>query len=150
MSFSLSLHKLSIQFMTPPVTRFLSSPLRPPRLGLLRCIISSHQDRSYSLVRSGGLLQLRRRRQHQLKVLPYQTVQNEKRASSRHLDYATRFVPLPTTLSHTRSVTMATDKAVDSLSEQLARLPPLDKYPNCYPEINPVDIYRAHARILTK
>lgn len=39
---------------------------------------------------------------------------------------------------------MAADKAVDSLSEQLAQLPPLDKYPNCYPEINPVDIYRAH------
>ncbi|RYP40386.1 hypothetical protein DL767_001741 [Monosporascus sp. MG133] len=33
---------------------------------------------------------------------------------------------------------MAADKAVDSLSEQLAQLPPLDKYPNCYPEINPL------------
>ena len=39
----------------------------------------------------------------------------------------------------------AEDKAVDSLSEKLAQLPPLDKYPNCYPEINPVDIYRSHA-----
>ena len=56
---------------------------------------------------------------------------------------ATRLLP-----SLTRSiVTMATDdKSVDRLSEQLAQLPPLEKYPNCYPEINPVDIYRAHVR----
>ncbi|RYO81719.1 hypothetical protein DL766_002850 [Monosporascus sp. MC13-8B] len=33
---------------------------------------------------------------------------------------------------------MAADKAVDGISEQLAQLPPLDKYPNCYPEINPL------------
>ncbi|OWO99033.1 hypothetical protein B2J93_6610 [Marssonina coronariae] len=37
--------------------------------------------------------------------------------------------------------------AASSLSEQLKSLDletPLPKYPNCYPEVNPVDIYRAH------
>jgi arginyl-tRNA synthetase len=41
--------------------------------------------------------------------------------------------------------------SVDQVSEQLARLPPLDSYPNSYPKINPVDVYRAHvASILHK
>ncbi|KAI0405430.1 arginyl-tRNA synthetase [Xylaria palmicola] len=30
------------------------------------------------------------------------------------------------------------------LSAQLEKLGPLDKYPNCYPDVNPQDIYRAH------
>ena len=37
--------------------------------------------------------------------------------------------------------------AASSLSDQLKSLDlgtPLPKYPNCYPEVNPVDIYRAH------
>lgn len=39
---------------------------------------------------------------------------------------------------------MATDAAVDKVAQQLQDLPPLDKYPNCFPDINPVDIYRSH------
>lgn len=42
---------------------------------------------------------------------------------------------------------MATDaSSVDNVTQQLKdlSLPPLDTYPNCYPEINPVDIYRSH------
>ncbi|KAI1151566.1 arginyl-tRNA synthetase [Nemania diffusa] len=31
-----------------------------------------------------------------------------------------------------------------SLVAQLEKLGSLDKYPNCYPEVNPLDIYRAH------
>lgn len=37
--------------------------------------------------------------------------------------------------------------AASSLSDKLKSLEletPLPKYPNCYPEVNPVDIYRAH------
>jgi len=44
--------------------------------------------------------------------------------------------------------------AASTLSEKLKDLSlttPLPKYPNCYPEVNPVDIYRAHlTEILTK
>ncbi|KAK9423025.1 putative arginine--tRNA ligase [Seiridium unicorne] len=41
---------------------------------------------------------------------------------------------------------MATDTSVDNVTKQLKdlSLPPLDKYPNCFPEINPIDIYRSH------
>lgn len=41
---------------------------------------------------------------------------------------------------------MATDASVDNVTQLLndLSLPALDKYPNCYPEINPVDIYRSH------
>ncbi|KAI0538997.1 arginyl-tRNA synthetase [Xylaria digitata] len=44
----------------------------------------------------------------------------------------------------TRAVTMAAVDPVDELSAQLEKLGPLDKYPNCYPDVNPQDIYRAH------
>jgi arginyl-tRNA synthetase len=44
--------------------------------------------------------------------------------------------------------------AASNLSKKLQDLSlatPLPKYPNCYPEVNPVDIYRAHlTEILTK
>jgi arginyl-tRNA synthetase len=44
--------------------------------------------------------------------------------------------------------------AASTLSEKLKDLSlatPLPEYPNCYPEVNPVDIYRAHlTEILTK
>ncbi len=44
--------------------------------------------------------------------------------------------------------------AASSLSEKLKSLSlaePLPKYPNCFPEVNPVDIYRAHlTSILTE
>jgi arginyl-tRNA synthetase len=39
---------------------------------------------------------------------------------------------------------MASDAAVGQLAQQIADLPPLEKFPNCYPEINPVDVYRSH------
>lgn len=39
---------------------------------------------------------------------------------------------------------MASDAAVENVTKQLKDLPPLDKYPNCFPDINPVDIYRSH------
>ncbi|KAI1496456.1 arginyl-tRNA synthetase [Biscogniauxia marginata] len=42
------------------------------------------------------------------------------------------------------AATMATSNSVDQLSAQLDQLPPFDQYPNCYPEINPQDIYRSH------
>ncbi|KAK5627981.1 hypothetical protein RRF57_003696 [Xylaria bambusicola] len=42
-----------------------------------------------------------------------------------------------------RTVTMAANAADDQLSA-LLQLGSLDEYPNCYPEINPQDIYRAH------
>lgn len=41
------------------------------------------------------------------------------------------------------ATTAATDP-VSQLSAQLEKLGPLDRYPNCYPEVNPQDIYRAH------
>jgi arginyl-tRNA synthetase len=44
--------------------------------------------------------------------------------------------------------------ATSQLAEKLKSLSltaPLPKYPNCYPEVNPVDIYRAHlTSILTE
>lgn len=43
---------------------------------------------------------------------------------------------------------MASDAAVSQLAKQIQDLPPLDKYPNCYPEINPVDVYRSHITTL--
>ncbi|KAI1844508.1 hypothetical protein JX265_009997 [Neoarthrinium moseri] len=39
---------------------------------------------------------------------------------------------------------MAADASVDQLAALLKDLPPLDQYPNCFPAINPVDIYRSH------
>ncbi|KAH8674325.1 arginyl-tRNA synthetase [Xylariales sp. PMI_506] len=39
---------------------------------------------------------------------------------------------------------MASDAAFDNLVQKFQHLPPLDKYPNCFPDINPVDIYRSH------
>ncbi|TGJ81307.1 hypothetical protein E0Z10_g7462 [Xylaria hypoxylon] len=39
---------------------------------------------------------------------------------------------------------MAATDPVDQLSAQLEKLGSLDKYPNCHPEVNPQDIYRAH------
>ncbi|KAK7952836.1 arginyl-tRNA synthetase [Apiospora aurea] len=39
---------------------------------------------------------------------------------------------------------MASDASVDNLAKEFKDLPPLDKYPNCFPDINPVDIYRSH------
>jgi hypothetical protein len=44
----------------------------------------------------------------------------------------------------TRTFTMAAADPVSQLSVQLEQLGSLDKYPNCYPEVNPQDIYRAH------
>lgn len=43
--------------------------------------------------------------------------------------------------------------AASSLSDKLKSLDletPLPKYPNCYPEVNPVDIYRAHITSILK
>lgn len=46
---------------------------------------------------------------------------------------------------------MASDASVDNLAKEFKDLPALDKYPNCFPDINPVDIYRSHiTSILTK
>lgn len=39
---------------------------------------------------------------------------------------------------------MASDASVERVTQQLKDLPPLDPYPNCYPDINPTDIYRSH------
>ncbi|KAK8115402.1 Nucleotidylyl transferase [Apiospora kogelbergensis] len=39
---------------------------------------------------------------------------------------------------------MASDASVDNLAKQFSHLPALDKYPNCFPDINPTDIYRSH------
>lgn len=136
---------LSTQFMNPLLTRLSSSSssssLRLPQPVLRN--ISPHQFhcRYFSSLRSDCLLR-RRRRQQQPPL--HQPIEHAPRIS--HLYPVPRSHPsLSTAFSYTRSLTMAADKAVDSLSEQLAQLPPLDKYPNCYPEINPVDIYRAHA-----
>jgi hypothetical protein len=73
---------------------------------------------------------------------------------SRHTTYARQ---LTTRLNFTggllqKSYNMA--PATASLSaklESLSLTKPLPKYPNCYPELNPVDIYRAHiTSILTE
>ncbi|PMB70459.1 Arginine--tRNA ligase, cytoplasmic [Beauveria bassiana] len=39
---------------------------------------------------------------------------------------------------------MAADASFDNLVKQFTHLPLIDKLPNCFPDINPVDIYRAH------
>ncbi|ORY59182.1 arginyl-tRNA synthetase [Pseudomassariella vexata] len=39
---------------------------------------------------------------------------------------------------------MASDASFDNLVKKFADLPLLDRYPNCFPDINPVDIYRSH------
>lgn len=39
---------------------------------------------------------------------------------------------------------MASDASVDNLAKQFKHLPLVDKYPNCFPDINPFDIYRSH------
>lgn len=48
----------------------------------------------------------------------------------------------------------ATEAAANALAEKLTALSvtyPLPEYPNCHPEVNPVDIYRAHlTTILTE
>jgi arginyl-tRNA synthetase len=46
--------------------------------------------------------------------------------------------------AQTRAITMAAADPVNELSAQLEKLGSLDKYPNCYPEVNPQDLYRAH------
>ncbi|KAH9906427.1 arginyl-tRNA synthetase [Xylariomycetidae sp. FL2044] len=46
--------------------------------------------------------------------------------------------------SHSRKAAMATSDPVTQLSNQLEQLPPLEKYPNSYPDINPIDVYRSH------
>ncbi|KAI0392202.1 arginyl-tRNA synthetase [Xylariaceae sp. FL0594] len=43
-----------------------------------------------------------------------------------------------------RTFAMASTDSTSQLSAQLEVLGILDKYPNCYPEINPQDIYRSH------
>ncbi|KAK7949445.1 hypothetical protein PG988_016084 [Apiospora saccharicola] len=46
---------------------------------------------------------------------------------------------------------MASDASVDNLAKEFKDLPALDNYPNCFPDINPVDIYRSHiTSILSK
>ncbi|ATY61415.1 arginyl-tRNA synthetase [Cordyceps militaris] len=42
------------------------------------------------------------------------------------------------------ALTMAADASFDNLARQFSHLPLIDKLPNCFPDINPVDIYRAH------
>jgi arginyl-tRNA synthetase len=48
----------------------------------------------------------------------------------------------------------ATEAAANALAEKLTTLSvtyPLPEFPNCHPEVNPVDIYRAHlTTILTE
>ncbi|KAI0128276.1 arginyl-tRNA synthetase [Xylariales sp. AK1849] len=39
---------------------------------------------------------------------------------------------------------MASDASVALLTKQFKDLPVIDSYPNCFPDINPVDIYRSH------
>ncbi|KAM3516252.1 hypothetical protein MY11210_000011, partial [Beauveria gryllotalpidicola] len=39
---------------------------------------------------------------------------------------------------------MAAVASYDNLAKQFTHLPLIDKLPNCFPDINPVDIYRAH------
>lgn len=58
----------------------------------------------------------------------------------------------PNTRALSQTVKMAT--AASSLSDKLKSLDlkePLPNYPNCFPEVNPVDVYRAHlTSILTE
>lgn len=39
---------------------------------------------------------------------------------------------------------MASDASFDKLARQFQHLPLMDKYPSCFPDVNPVDIYRSH------
>ncbi|ODA81664.1 hypothetical protein RJ55_00166 [Drechmeria coniospora] len=39
---------------------------------------------------------------------------------------------------------MASDASFDGLAKKFEHLPLLDRYPSCFPDINPVDIYRSH------
>lgn len=39
---------------------------------------------------------------------------------------------------------MAADASFDALARKFEHLPVIDRYPNCFPDINPVDIYRSH------
>jgi arginyl-tRNA synthetase len=39
---------------------------------------------------------------------------------------------------------MATEASFDNLAKQFKDLPLLERFPNCFPDINPVDIYRSH------
>ncbi|KAI1167382.1 arginyl-tRNA synthetase [Nemania serpens] len=75
---------------------------------------------------------------------------NQHHCHSYHRSYHRRLLstsptvcgkPLPL---QRRAVTMAATDPVSQLSAQLEKLGPLDQYPNCYPEVNPQDIYRAH------
>ena len=52
----------------------------------------------------------------------------------------------PSRYSSTQLYKMAATDASEVLSQQLRSLSvlPLPQYPNCYPEVNPVDVYRAH------
>ncbi|KAI5918369.1 arginyl-tRNA synthetase [Camillea tinctor] len=43
-----------------------------------------------------------------------------------------------------RTMATTTTDSVDRLTAQLDGLPPIDPYPNCYPDTNPQDIYRSH------
>ncbi|PNY28486.1 Arginine-tRNA ligase, cytoplasmic [Tolypocladium capitatum] len=38
----------------------------------------------------------------------------------------------------------ANDASFDSLARQFQHLPLIDRYPNCFPDINPTDVYRSH------
>jgi hypothetical protein len=65
---------------------------------------------------------------------------------------ATRFNSSLTRLqpSHIYNMAAAPSELADKL-ESLDVSEPLPKYPNCFPEVNPVDIYRSHlSSILTK
>ncbi|KAI0110423.1 arginyl-tRNA synthetase [Nemania sp. FL0031] len=65
-----------------------------------------------------------------------------------HLSISSSYEPLfrkPNSLYfQTRGITMAATDPVNQLSAQLEKLGSLDKFPNCYPDRNPQDIYRAH------
>ncbi|KAJ3472665.1 hypothetical protein NLG97_g10805 [Lecanicillium saksenae] len=39
---------------------------------------------------------------------------------------------------------MAADASFENLARQFQHLPLIDRLPNCFPDVNPVDIYRAH------
>lgn len=39
---------------------------------------------------------------------------------------------------------MAADASFENLARQFTHLPLIDRLPNCFPDVNPVDIYRAH------
>ncbi|XP_044724546.1 tRNA synthetases class I (R) domain-containing protein [Hirsutella rhossiliensis] len=39
---------------------------------------------------------------------------------------------------------MASEASFENLAQRFQHLPLIDRYPNCFPDINPVDVYRAH------